>query len=469
MATMTQSRVLKESGMWKCLRCGGALTRGETRLTCPAHHEYPVVAGVPLLVREPLHYFSTQRAALLRIIDDIRLRRDALDIDPYAGLAEATRERHRDVLSVEAAQTEIFLALLDPGAPLFEAPPAEAQVVRSGWAFDTMVPYMLRDWTGTPEFHAMSARICAALERALPDSRNKTIAFAGCGAGGLLAKVPTDFGRIVGFDLTLPILAAARKILDGKVLDLPLPRILSECGRISLAGGEARNVEVVAMDTLETAFPDRSVDCIITVFLTDIVADAIELASEIRRILSDDGVWINYGPAGNNLKALWRFDQAEAAAFFNKAGFTVAQAEAYRSSNLDISNVLPAVSFRNVMCYLTVVRKTGELATRAMSKKLQPDDIAESIPLHFPGANLAHQLDRTEKNSMLLQHERIAGRAESWQIGRRAARVLVQVDGKKTVGQIAELLKPRSSSVDETLRAFARFYEQGLLTWRHRS
>jgi SAM-dependent methyltransferase len=419
-----------------------------------------------LLVREPSHYFSAERASLLRIIRDNRKREAALGGAPYAGLAEAALDRHRDVLSVESAQAAAFLALLERSAPtLGMEAPDEAQIVRSGWSFETMVPYILRDWTGTAEFQAMDAGIRAALGRAFPGAREKSIAFAGCGAGGLLARVPTEFSRVVGFDLTLPILAAARRILDGKALDLSLPRVLSERGRISLAASEARHVEIVAMDALDTAFADRSLDCIVTVFLTDIVANPVALASEIRRIISDDGIWINYGPSGNNLKALWRFDETEAAAFFKTAGFTVVQADAYRSTNLDVSSVLPAVSFRNVVCYLTLVRKTGEAKARPRPTSRK---IAEIVPMHFPGAHLLHRLDATEKDSMLLQHDRIPGRAESWEIGGKAARTLVQVDGKRTVRQIAELLNRRhpSQPVDETLRAFARFFGQGLLTWR---
>jgi len=470
-AGMTVSNTLNERGIWECLHCGAPLTQGETGLTCPTRHEYPVVGGVPLLVREPSHYFWAERASLLRIIRDNRERQDALGVAPYAGLADAALDRHRDVLSADAAQAAAFLALLEPSSPMLGTEARDEAIVRSGWSFETMVPYMLRDWTGTAEFHAMDARIRAAIDRAFHDARDKSIAFAGCGAGGLLAHVPKEFTRIVGFDLTLPILAAARRILDGKALDFYLPRVLSERGRIRLAGGQARHVEVVAMDALDTAFADRSLDCIVTVFLTDIVADPVALASEIRRILSDDGIWINYGPSGNNLKALWRFDQTEAAAFFKTAGFAVVQADAYRSTNLDISNVLPAVSFRNTMCYLTVVRKAGEAKARPTSRKFHSDNIAEIVPMHFPGAHLVHRLEAIEKNSMLLQHDRIPGRAESWEIGAKAARILLQVDGKRTVGQIAELLNRRDPSqpVDEALRAFARFFEQGLLTWRGRN
>jgi SAM-dependent methyltransferase len=264
-------------------------------------------------------------------------------------------------------------------------------------------------------------------------------------------------------------------MLDGKTLDLALPRALNESGCISLGRNglppAASHVELLAMDALDTAFADRSIDCVVTVFLTDILADPRALADEIHRILSNDGVWINYGPSGNNLKALWRFDQREAPAFFKAAGFSPIHAEAYRGTNLDISNVCPSASFRNTVCYLTLARKAGEAEARPAPRTPGPDEIREAVPRHFPGARLVHRLEAIEKNSIILYHDRIPGRAENWNIGDRAARMIALVDGKRTVSEIADLLNRRKppQPIDETFRAFDRFFNQGLLDWRRRN
>jgi SAM-dependent methyltransferase len=465
--------------IWRCLHCRGPLTSGGLGLRCAGcGRQYPVVAGIPLLVREPRDYFRAERASLVQAAGEARQRKDLLDrAEPYSGLPEAALERHRDVLDVEAAQAETLLALLEPSVPALEAladHAGESQVVRPGWRFDTLAPYLLRDWTDTSELQVTNSRIAAALEQAFPDPRGKSVAFAGCGAGGLLAEVSADFARVLGFDLTLPILAAARQILDGKTLDLALPRVLNERGCISLGRRDPRStkapVELLAMDALDTAFADGSIDCVVTVFLTDILADPRALADEVHRVLPDNGVWINYGPSGNNLKALWRFDQTEAAAFFKTAGFAVVQAEARRGTNLDISSVCPSVSFFNPVCYMTVARKTGEGEARPTAATPGPDEVSEIIPQHFPGAHLVQRLAAEENSGFLLQHDRIPGRPENWKVGGRAARMMVLIDGKKTVGEIADLLSRREppQSVDETLRAFARFFNQGLLNWRGR-
>ena len=436
-----------------------------------------MVAGIPLLVSEPVDYLRTERAALVRVAREARQRRDSIDrVEPYAKLPDAALGRHRDVLNAEASQAESLLGLLEPTASALEPPAGgthESQPVRAGWSFDVLTPYLLRDWTHSPELEAASSRICAALEHTFPDPRGKRVAFAGCGAGGLPARVSPDFERVLGFDLTLPILAAARHILDGKTLELALPRVLSESGCISLrndAPGAGARVELLAMDALQTAFADRSIDCVVTVFLTDILPDPRALAKEIHRVLADGGVWINYGPSGNNLKALWHFDQTEAAAFFRTVGFTVLHAEAHRATNLDITHVCPAASFRNAVCYLTLARKSGEPEAQSSPGAPGPEEIREIVPQHFPGARLVHNLAAGQKGGLLFQHDRVPGRAENWKVNDRAAAVMGLVDGGRTVGEIADLLSRSEppQTIDQTLRTFGRLFAQGLLSWRGR-
>jgi SAM-dependent methyltransferase len=393
-----------------------------------------------------------------------------------AGLPKISLDRHRDVLDADIAQAETFLGLLEPAAAALKALAGGAGeslgVQHSGWAFDTLIPYLLRDWTNTSELETAKSRIGAALKHAFPDPSGKSVAFAGCGAGGLLAGISPDFERVLGFDLTLPILAAARQLLDGNSLDLALPHAMNKQGRISLRKADPvsadSRVEVLAMDALDTAFADGSIDCVITVFLTDLMPDPRRLADEIYRILSGNGVWINYGPSGN-LKALWRFDQTESPAFFEAAGFSVVRTEAYRTTNLDVSLNYPSVSFRNLMCYLTAARKTGHGREKTRVATPSAAVLPQIVPQHFPGATLIERqsLGAEQKRTIFLRHERFPGREESVKIDNDAARIMALVDGKRTVRQIANVLSqmpPRP--VEETIRAFARYFDQGLLSWR---
>jgi SAM-dependent methyltransferase len=478
---MITSEEPRKEPNWRCLYCRGPLTMNALGLRCPGcGKQYPVIAGIPILVSEPAGYLRSELALLTRASRDARQRRDLLDrTGRDVGLPTVSLNRHRDVIDADIAQAETLLALLEPAAKALEALADSGDeslgARRSGWAFDTLLPYLLRDWTSTAELEAANSMIGAALKQVFPDPSGKSVAFAGCGAGGLLAEISSDFERVLGFDLTLPILAAARHLLDRKSLDLALPRTINTLGRISLRkrdpGSASSHAELLAMDAFDTSFAEDSIDCVITSFLIDLIPDPRRLADEIHRILCRNGVWINYGPSGP-LKALWRFDQTETAAFFEAAGFAIVRAEAHRTTYLDLSRDCPSWSYRNHMCYLTSARKTTQAGEKPRMATPNPAELPEIIPQHFPGANLVQRqsLGTERTRTTLLRRERIPGRAESFEIGSDTARIMALVDGKRTVHEIADMLQQEAPAqpVEETIRAFARYFNKGLLSWRDR-
>jgi SAM-dependent methyltransferase len=289
-----------------------------------------------------------------------------------------------------------------------------------------------------------------------------------------LAEISPDFRHVVGFDLTLPVLATARHLLDGKSTELMLPRAINELGRITLRNGNPETVgmrrELLAMDAFDTAFADGSVDCVITSFLIDLIPDPRKLAHEIHRILRPNGVWINYGPSGP-LGALWRFDQSEGASFFQASGFCVVQTDACRATYLDLSRDCPTWSFQNHMCYLISARKTGQSDEIKNAAVPGPAELAQSIPEHFPAAILVRRerLDEEHKQTVQLRHERKPGVAETLDIGSDTARIIALVDGKRAVLEIANILRQTADlPVEETIAAFAGYFNRGLLSWRAR-
>jgi len=457
---------------WRCLACRGPLTSVGQGLRCSdCGKVFPVLAGIPILVREPVGYIRAELALLDRAVRAAQRRRDATDVR----LPRAAQERHRDVFAAELARDEAFLVLLAPARAAVAASVGSertsAGVARSGWTPDQLFPYLLRDWTNTEEFGAASAAICGAVERAFPDRSDKTVVCAGCGAGGLLAEL-RGFENVWGFDLSLPTLFAARHLIDGSTLDLSLPHAINPAGKITLharPGARAQaNVRVLAMDALDTAFADGALDCVITSFMLDLLPDPRKLAAEIHRILSVGGVWINYGPSGP-LTAFWRFDQTECAAFFEACGLDVTESKSYRTTYLDLSRDCPAWSFQNHVCYLTSARKSDRTVQREKASAPTRDEMASLIPQHFPNATIIERrsLGADQKRALVLRREPIPGRAESTQIGSDAARILELVDGKRTVQDIANAIAQKDSRpAEETFRAFADFFSRELVTWR---
>jgi len=475
---MSAREEMSKDTIWSCLHCRGPLITDRTGLYCKnCERRYPVISGIPILVRDTIGYLRAELSSLtsasqlgtqkLKQLDDLKRNGE---------LPQLSIDRHRDVLESEIAQAEMLLALLDPATKALEAQAKtenEASARRSGWAFDTLLPYLMRDWTSTTELDAAKTLIGGALEKIFPDPSGKSIAIAGCGGGGLLTGIPSAFEHVVGFDLTLPILAAARHLLDGKPLNVSLPRAIHEMGRISLCPHEPASMGsrtiVAAMDAFDTALADGALDCVITSFLIDLIPDPKKLATEIHRILSADGVWINYGPSGP-LKAFWRFDNAETAAFFKTTGFMPIDSEAHRTTYLDLSRDCPSWSSRSHMCYLTAARKTEPRQEIPKAPAQIPAQLANAVPQHYPSAHIVRRqnLGLDKALTIALRFERYPGKTERVGIGAEDVRGLELVDGKRTVEEIAELLNrqspPQATAV--TIRAFKRYFERGLLFWR---
>ena len=464
--------------IWSCLRCSEGLQLDNGVFLCRAcGQQYPIVQGVAVLVNNPIGYLRSEIASLDRARRGAMQRRSSIEKDGRnSGLTEVSLSRHADVLDTEIARAEAFLTLLEPARAMLASSHDEQQPSAargSGWGFDALFPYLLRDWTNTQELSTAASIIGEAIEGALPHCPGTTIAFAGCGAAGLLDEISLACERVIGFDLTFPVLAAARHLLDGKELGVPMPRAVNAAGSILLkqrrgAAGPSR-VQLAAMDAFETAFAGNSIDCIVTSFLLDLLPDPTKLAKEIHRILCPEGVWINYGPSGP-VQSLWRFDETEGRAFFQTAGFNVVTCNAVRSTYLDLSRDCPSWSFQNHVCYLTVARKTTGGFAENNSVMPMAGNLLDAVPEHNRGAVIVRRqrLDGEKSSRILLQYETFPGRNETFEINTDAARILELVDGKRTVREIARLAQEAEPAYapSETALILAGYLERKVLKYR---
>jgi len=429
------------------------------------------------LVRDPSEYLRAELASLDRARRTAAQRLRSIEKEgAKAGLTESSLNRHRDVLNTDIARANAFLAILEPARTALASFPPEqnrAAAKRSGWGFDSLFPYLLRDWTDTEELRNASATIGNAIGRAFPDPSQKAIAFAGCGAAGMLSEIPLDFERIIGFDLTFPVLVAARHLLDGKTLQVPMPRAVNDSGSLVLrgrqSGAHAGHIRLAAMDALETAFASDSIDCVVTSFFLDLLPEPAKLASEIHRILAPEGIWINYGPSGP-LQALWRFDESEGRAFFDAAGFSVLETKAVRGTYLDLSRDCPSWSFQNHVCYLTLASKRPGAFALAAAPTLGQSELADAIPEHHNGAAfiLQQSLNGERSSRLLFRYERLPGRTETFEVAGELAHILELVDGHRSIREIARLATQADppQAEDDTIRALKRYIEQNVVRWR---
>src|SRR5258708_13977317 len=156
-SSMSISKRLPEVWNLRCLHCRGALTSDTSGLACAGcSRQYPIIAGIPLLVSEPIEYLRSELELLNRAVRDGKRRRGMLDKGGRdTGLTKASLDRHRDVIDAELARAATFLSLLEPVAKMLEGGPGSSAESRgvggSGWVFVSFVRYVLRRWAGTTE------------------------------------------------------------------------------------------------------------------------------------------------------------------------------------------------------------------------------------------------------------------------------------------------------------------------------
>jgi hypothetical protein len=110
--------------------------------------------------------------------------------------------------------------------------------------------------------------------------------------------------------------------------------------RVTLRGPSEprRGIELVAADAYRLPFSSQSLSCILTQYLLDVVPNQRALASEVCRVLSPGGVWINFGlplaSATGDLSAT-----LELPLFLERTGFALLEHSMHRYSYLDFSAV----------------------------------------------------------------------------------------------------------------------------------
>lgn len=445
---MTGNAQRSESAL-RCPRCGAAVHLDSAGWycggACSAH--LAKIGGVTLAMSDSRGFLCSVQAELAAIN-----RLGAARMEYLSALAIEARlvptgiKRLHEQAQATCRQGAMLKELLgcDLGARETDA----FSQVTPGWGLGELVPWLIRDWGPVSELKQIEARLETACAAHLPDPASCRIAFPGCGAGGLAARLSAPFGEAFAFDTSLPVLAILARLLHQGSLDLCLAPPLTEAGQLALRGAEARHLEILAMDATRTAFADGALDGVLTAFLLDLLPDPHRLVAEVSRILAPGGIWINYGPSGPR-GALWHFGGAETAELATQHGFSILESEPHRSTLFDFRASDPAGAWSSHVCHLLVASKTSKIPKRAATRP-KGDTQAASIPVHFPGALIERRQRPGEGESILFAHERMPGRPVRFAIGPGSAAALASVDGHTPVAVLAARLVQSGLARDQT-------------------
>jgi SAM-dependent methyltransferase len=452
---------------YRCVRCQSALQEAVQSLVCGVcRTTYPSIEGVKVLVANP----GEQITACPRLLSDSRREiegklRAAIDANRDTSPAEVL-DRIEGAYRGLLANLDLIEEQIDPVNQYLKiARPRRAfygDFLGTGWPILNLLPYFYRDWYGTDEFRFLTRLFSRSINEHCGAGR-EAVGVLGCAACGLVYEVAEFFDRTIGVELGIDALFLARRLLEGGevTLHFNFPGIESAISqeRVTLRGPSAprRGIELIAADAYRLPFSSQSLSCILTQYLLDVVPNQKALASEVCRVLSPGGVWINFGlplasTAGDLSATL------DLPLFLGSTGFALLEHSMHRYSHLDFSAVSTWAATSMQTPVLFVARKN---VSRDEERR---DAFAEYFAGEWKRALSAIPRLRTDVS---VSHERRFGCSG---VAERRALAIEKLNPERLTvsGEAAELAEwvleklTESLTIDRIIKLFQERYGEGV-------
>jgi SAM-dependent methyltransferase len=279
-----------------CIECARPLSTSNDHLVCAnCGRRYPIVNRIPVLTRRPLNLLMSHWLSLQKSREQLELTRQRLTSTP----SSAVLRRQREERSVDGMSRNLELAesVMAPLAEMSSLPDQSVDPIdwllgqNAGWTLQHMLPYFYQDWSRTPDYESAEALILDTLRKWSPDG--ETLAVLGAGACGIVRAGSSHFAKTYGVDLSVPTLLLAQRLLAGESIEISVAPADWTTVRLAPQEPSINPIELLAADVRGLPFEDGTLSAVVTQYLMDVVGNPMRVASEISRVLSDSGVWVN--------------------------------------------------------------------------------------------------------------------------------------------------------------------------------
>jgi ubiquinone/menaquinone biosynthesis C-methylase UbiE len=271
--------------------------------------DFPEFDGLPWLFAEPnatWHEWRSRYEFMLANLNRDRERSAETLASDKQGLLASTRTRLEQRIAANAAHIETLESLLTPlAATVPDSDIATYLALRTRLPPDqgllTYYSNVHRDWAWGEEENEASLLLLARVIGAHVPRRMLVL---GSGAGRLTYDLHQHYRpeRTIGLDFNPLLVGIAARLTRGEELQLrefPIaPRSVADYGiehELSCPTA-AEGLAWVLGDTHRPPFGAKSFDTIVTPWLIDIIPERLEsFLSRLNHLLTDDGVWINFG------------------------------------------------------------------------------------------------------------------------------------------------------------------------------
>jgi ubiquinone/menaquinone biosynthesis C-methylase UbiE len=431
---------------------------------------YPKVSDIPWLFPDPKHVLASWRERADRLLQEYAAEVTDLKETIKDSSSALTKQRIEKIRALKIQQLETLKRILEPmklGTKL-SLPKKTAFGYRLPFSQGLLgyFPNVARDWGSGNELSNLENRLLlettlAAIPAETQNNQPRRILVLGSGASRLAYDVAKQFPNslIVALDLNPVLLLAAKSVNDGEKLKAVTfsfsPRDRLNPGEtIDLVApkGQATNLKFVFGDVYALPFQEETFDLCISPWLVDILPRRFsELTKSIFRVLEPGGHWVNCGA--------WFFN------FQNEVdNISLAEAEEIGKSQ----GWSPLSSSLVETPYLQSEKdnhrrfETMTIFTWQKSKALEAKSTAENSRPNID--------DRVEWiRNPALKVPKLSPFANSTETYATMAWVLAQVDGKKSLNEIAAILVQQSGlEPEQALDAVQSFFDRYLKDRRFR-
>lgn len=413
------------------------------------------VDGIPWLLPAPEATLTEWNLRLKHLTQRLDGEAELLKLElKEPGLGELTTKRLRKLLQAKVEHRKALAELLAPLALSAGGSEELSQAmnvrVPARQTITSYINNVFRDWSWETEENRSSLDL---VFEALPKEawKGKKVLVLGAGYGRLAYDVheAASPALTVATDINPLMLMVAKRLFKGKALklhefpmaprDLESHAVLRRCEAPKPA---SPGLELVFADALRPPFRAGSFDVVLTPWLIDILPPSLpSLSATINELLAPGGTFVNFGPLGfNHARAIDNPSLEEVVEIVAAAGFSVGEPK--RRSLPYMQS--PASAHGRV-----------ELVTAFAAGKTRPAPVKPAAPSLLPpwleSRDLAVPRLRSFDsfalfNSILLD-------------------TMGMVDGKRTLGQIAEAFAQRHGlpvgEAETSVKAFlARQFEQ---------
>ena len=309
--------------------------------------------------------------------------------------------------------------------------------------------YLKRDWCGLPEAEEQLSVIRNSLSTVIREYCHdmQTALVLGAGLGRIAWDLSDCFDHLYATDLAFPMASFYNLIAKGEEInfaDLNFSQIRSNLHSTkNLTASTAAvgytdtdrahisdKISYFLSDATQLPLPDRSVSCILSVYFTDVLPFP-QLFPEVNRVLKKDGLFIHFGPLGNNFSQVQSMFTAEdIKAYLFKYGFEGVYENTAGAFHMKAGEKMHADYYDN---WVYAARKKEEADPQLIADRLTADSV---ICLH---SNFRFTIEGEKSSSgEAISHTLYnCYKGREYKDARQVIEFLFLVNGKKSVRELA--------------------------------